>query len=213
MINQLKKLCSKIFWTIYEPLPPELWVRLNGNKKIKEIEELLDYFGKNLSTLEVGSAEGYITRSLALKEVVSHGAAYDKSSLRLNKGRRKADLEGLNGKIQFILGDAKNLPFKDKTYDVVMLLDVLEHIPKKEDVIKSLKEAYRVASKGVIISVPQTVFTKYADMDHIRLLLLHHNSWIYKSQSFQKTLKNLGYNYTKVPHRKGVYLINKNHNS
>ncbi|MBU0461739.1 MAG: hypothetical protein KJ574_04085, partial [Nanoarchaeota archaeon] len=108
------------------------------------------------------------------------------------------------------------LPFKADKYSVVMLLDVLEHIPKKEDVIRSLKEAYRVASKGMIISIPQNDsndwvmrYSIHMDPDHLRVLMLHHNSWIYKPKSFQSMLKQLGYRYERMPQNNSIYLIKK----
>ncbi|MBU0461013.1 MAG: hypothetical protein KJ574_00345, partial [Nanoarchaeota archaeon] len=64
MTNPLRIFGSKIFWSIYEPMSSEFWVKLTGNKKIKEIKEALKLFCERPSTLEIGAAEGYITRCL-----------------------------------------------------------------------------------------------------------------------------------------------------
>ena len=45
-----------------------------------------------------------------------------------------------------------NLPFKDKEFDVVICLDVIEHVPK-ELILESLKEISRVSKEYAIISV------------------------------------------------------------
>ncbi len=47
--------------------------------------------------------------------------------------------------------DAKYLKFPDKSFDTVLLFEVLEHVDNPEDV---LKEVRRVARKNVLISVP-----------------------------------------------------------
>ena len=50
-------------------------------------------------------------------------------------------------------GEAENLPFKDESFDLVLALDLLEHLP---DDIKGLSEMYRVLKKGgnALITVP-----------------------------------------------------------
>ncbi len=48
-------------------------------------------------------------------------------------------------------GDATNMPFADHSFDVVTLLEVLEHIP---DTAAALREVLRVARRFVLISVP-----------------------------------------------------------
>jgi len=45
------------------------------------------------------------------------------------------------------------LPFGDRTFDSVMIFEVLEHVP---DVQAVLREAFRVARKNVLITVPNS---------------------------------------------------------
>lgn len=52
-----------------------------------------------------------------------------------------------------ILGDVKNMPLEDNSFDLVCAFEVLEHIPY-EDFVPALKEIARVAKKDVIISLP-----------------------------------------------------------
>ena len=55
--------------------------------------------------------------------------------------------------LAFLRGSADRLPFADQTFDVVLLLDVLEHLPRPEP---ALAEAWRVLrpSGTLIVSVP-----------------------------------------------------------
>ncbi len=50
-----------------------------------------------------------------------------------------------------IIGDAQALPLEDKTFDIVCLMEILEHLEKPGTAIK---EALRVARQKVIMTVP-----------------------------------------------------------
>lgn len=52
-----------------------------------------------------------------------------------------------------VKGDATKLPFKDRSYDIVISVDMLEHMNTK-DRIKAISEMVRVAGKLVVIGVP-----------------------------------------------------------
>ncbi len=45
------------------------------------------------------------------------------------------------------------LPFRDRAFDSVLMLEVLEHVPNMERI---LTEAFRIARKNVVITVPNT---------------------------------------------------------
>ena len=51
-------------------------------------------------------------------------------------------------------------PFRDKSYDVVLACEVLEHIPWK-DVDKALSELHRVSKKYVVISIPYSSVIRF----------------------------------------------------
>lgn len=56
--------------------------------------------------------------------------------------------ERMGNRADFQLGKSDYLPFDDKEFDYVSLLSILEYVENPEDV---LAEAFRVASRGVII--------------------------------------------------------------
>ena len=53
--------------------------------------------------------------------------------------------------INFVLGDAENLPFSDNEFDLVVSSHVLEHLP---DFDKGLREVMRVSKKKAVVAIP-----------------------------------------------------------
>jgi len=49
---------------------------------------------------------------------------------------------------------SEGLPFADNSYDIVLLIEVIEHIQTPEKVINVLKECVRVAKRKVVITTP-----------------------------------------------------------
>ena len=57
-----------------------------------------------------------------------------------------------NGKVKYLDGEAKSVPLPDKSVEYITSFDCLEHCPP-EDIDIIFKEFYRVATKGIILSV------------------------------------------------------------
>lgn len=92
--------------------------------------------------LDVGAGDGYITKKIQEKGCQVVGLEI--SEKRIKNAKEKYNLD-------FIKGDANNLPFKDESFDTVVVSEVLEHLDNPG---QGLKEAIRVAKKKVIISLP-----------------------------------------------------------
>ena len=61
----------------------------------------------------------------------------------------------------YILAEAISLPFKDKSFDVIISLQLIEHMDK-EEALTALGEMERVAIKKVIISTPRGTYPQEA---------------------------------------------------
>jgi len=94
-------------------------------------------FGKSCKILEVGCGVGYGTNFISSDYTVG----LDISKDALIKARKN------NRHIHWVLGDGTSLPFKNESFDVVISLQVIEHIPKKK-VFPYLNEIKRVLKSG-----------------------------------------------------------------
>ncbi|MEP4091791.1 class I SAM-dependent methyltransferase [Reichenbachiella sp.] len=85
------------------------------------------------------------------------------SSLLMDKGFEvtPVDVQNLSSitTISPLIYDGRNLPFKEKAYDVVLLLTVLHHV---KDFRATIREARRVSNKIIIIEdIYYNTFQKY----------------------------------------------------
>ena len=92
------------------------------------------------SILDVGCGDGKITNQLASQYKRVAGLDSSKEALKLVKTEK-------------ILGMMESLPFADRSFDLIICCEVLEHLPFKF-FPKALNELERVAEKYIIISVP-----------------------------------------------------------
>jgi SAM-dependent methyltransferase len=92
------------------------------------------------TVLDIGCADGGIRATLT-RVSEYHGLDYPRTA------------QGLYGTRPEIFGDARRLPFQDRSFDTVMLLDVLEHVPDPE---LALNEASRVLRSGgrLLLTIP-----------------------------------------------------------
>ena len=96
--------------------------------------------------LEVGCGEGHIAGWLTERAPSTSLAALDLSPGMLARaGQRYASVE-------FVCGNAFELPFASRQFELVLFLEVLEHLP---DPRRALKEARRVCSGQLVASVPR----------------------------------------------------------
>lgn len=96
---------------------------------------------RNLRVLDVGCGGGYTCEFLARRGAVVTGL--DRSAPCIAAARRHADSSGLE--IAYQVGLAEQLPFAAGRFDLVVCVDVLEHVDRPEAVIA---EIARVLTPG-----------------------------------------------------------------
>ncbi|HIE43864.1 MAG TPA: class I SAM-dependent methyltransferase [Candidatus Omnitrophica bacterium] len=92
-------------------------------------------FLKPKNLLDVGCGRGWIIKDLRRRKIAAWGMDISEAALSaVPQDIRK----------YCFIGNIKKIPVKDKAYDVVSCIDVLEHIPK-EDLSVAIRERARVA--------------------------------------------------------------------
>ena len=112
--------------------------------------------------LDVGCGSGAVTREIA-RRTGSHGLAVgvDPSSELLAIARDLAQEAGLADRVEFRQGDVLRLPFPDRSFDVVLCVTVLSHVPGGEAAIPELVRVLRPGGRlGVFdLDTDMTAFT------------------------------------------------------
>ena len=99
------------------------------------------------SFLDAGCGEGFVARRIieAVPEIALTGC--DVSSMALEIAA------SANPEARFVAGSVVDLPFPDRSFDVVGCFEVLEHLPGDLP-RRALSELARVARHAVVLSVP-----------------------------------------------------------
>jgi ubiquinone/menaquinone biosynthesis C-methylase UbiE len=98
---------------------------------------------------DIGCGEGFVTRHLQERHQTLRFAALD-----LNPGHITLTKQ-LSPGISAILGDVYDIPVADRTFDVVLVNEILEHLDNPH---RALAEIARVARGHVICSAPNEPF-------------------------------------------------------
>jgi SAM-dependent methyltransferase len=106
-----------------------------------------------LSILDSGCGEGFAVRAI-MKRPLRTVVGLDASIGALGMAKR------LNAESQFVAGSVLHLPFPDRAFDIVLCLEVLEHL---DDPRRALVELCRVSRQWLLLSVPNEPFFRGAN--------------------------------------------------
>jgi SAM-dependent methyltransferase len=112
--------------------------------------------------LDAGSGPIQYPEYLEYSKGYQHRVCADISSVALQEARKRIGLHGL-----FIVCDVANLPFRSNTFDGMVSLHTIHHLPPSEH-IRAYQELYRTLAptgKGVIVNgwdkPPLTIFLNF----------------------------------------------------
>ena len=105
--------------------------------------------------LEVGCGEGHLIERIQRGYPERRIAGFD-----ISYGIIQQAMRNVRG-AAFLQGTADQMPWPDASWDVVVVCEVLEHLPEPE---KALLELQRVTRKGCLLSVPREPIWRMANM-------------------------------------------------
>lgn len=120
------------------------------------------------SILDIGCADGDMMKFIGnRKKFYTIGIDIHRPYLEKAK-RRKSHSEN-------VLCDVRKLPFREKSFDIVLCLETLEHLERKDEGIEVIQVMEEIARRQVIISTPvglseQPAYGENPDQEH-------HLSW------------------------------------
>jgi ubiquinone/menaquinone biosynthesis C-methylase UbiE len=103
-----------------------------------------------MNLLDLGCGPGIVTAYLApnVREVV----AYDLTPEMLDKARQRCQKAGLKN-VRFELGSAEQLPFKNESFDCVVIRLTIHHFPEPRRVMEEVVRVTRRKGKVVVADV------------------------------------------------------------
>lgn len=153
-----------------------LWNKTSEEYQIQVLMDILSLIPEDTERiLDVGCGDGYITNSLP-QTIDVVGMDISESALKYVK-RRKT------------VGEIINIPFPDKSFDLVICNDVIEHIPDNEYYL-ALNELKRVAKKYILITVPHNEDINSKEAKCLNCGEVYHINWHQRSYT-EKSMKEI----------------------
>ncbi len=122
------------------------------------------YEYKPSSVLDLGCGRGELALSFGLSGWDTYGIDYSEVSIEICRKLKERWIKNSpQMKLNFKKADVSNLPFRDESFDAVVMSDLVEHLDEKK-LILSYIEAYRVLKpKGKIFihTSPNKIFLKW----------------------------------------------------
>ncbi len=165
-------------------------IRYELEPQIIEFAEFKKF--NSLKTLEIGVGLGSDHMMLAKNGAILSGVDFTERAIAHTKRRFK--LLDLNSELQ--IGDAENLPYKDKSFDSIYSWGVIHHSPNTQ---KSINEIYRVLKKGGFAKI--MIYNKHS--------LVGYMLWIRYALMKLKPHKNLREIYSKFLESPGTQAFSR----
>ena len=117
------------------------------SKQLKKLDE------SGVKFCDLGFGPGVLTQFILQEKPEWQGCGIDISPECVQYAHKLMKLKGIDKRVQLTTGDVRQLPYTDNTFNLILAMEVLEHIP---DPLEGLLEAVRVLKPGgyAITSIP-----------------------------------------------------------
>ncbi|MEM7723285.1 MAG: bifunctional 2-polyprenyl-6-hydroxyphenol methylase/3-demethylubiquinol 3-O-methyltransferase UbiG [Pseudomonadota bacterium] len=147
------------------------WVRTLKNLvpgRLTWFDKHVDWAGK--AVLDLGCAGGFMAEALAEKKAVVTGidpAAQAIEAARAHAARSRLD-------IRYDVGVGENLPYADGRFDIVVCVDVLEHVSDLDQVMREVARVLKPGGAFLYDTINRNPISRFATItvaeDVLRLL-------------------------------------------
>jgi 2-polyprenyl-6-hydroxyphenyl methylase/3-demethylubiquinone-9 3-methyltransferase len=151
--------------TIYDKIADQWWseevrwIRILRNLakgRLSWFDEALDWQGKEI--LDLGCAGGFMAEAIAQRGAKVTGI--DPAQKAIEIARSHAESEHLS--IKYDVGVGENLPYGDQTFDIVVCVDVLEHVSDLNQVINEIARVLKPGGYLAYDTINRTLLARFA---------------------------------------------------
>lgn len=133
-------------------------IRWIGRIFFSKVDALLCSFdARSKFGADIGCGESHLLHILRENKTIGPVIAYDLSAENLENAQKEYP------DFPFTRGDAQKIAFQDNSFDYVIALEILEHVPSPNKVLEEIQRVSKPESK-IIISVPNEPFFHLGNM-------------------------------------------------
>lgn len=135
-----------------------------------EVQNIAAHIKDGDSVLDVGCANGFAAiRQWNIHKLKSI-SGIDFSQEMITNARRAVEVLAAKDKFDFRVGDVKEIPFPDESFDVVYTTRCLINLPNWEDQKRGIDECLRVCKKGGTVIFSEAFYEPLVRLNALRAL-------------------------------------------
>ncbi|WP_255490103.1 bifunctional 2-polyprenyl-6-hydroxyphenol methylase/3-demethylubiquinol 3-O-methyltransferase UbiG [Bdellovibrio sp. KM01] len=142
--------------------------------------EIRKYIGFHAEILDVGSGAGFFSNAAAQAGHDVTGLDISRTSLRV------AELMDVTGRVKYVEGDAYRMPFPNESFDVVVAMDLFEHVSDPEKIISEMSRVLRPGGIFFFRTINKTLISYLWMNKFMRWFLNHTPEKYFEYRLFRK---------------------------
>jgi ubiquinone/menaquinone biosynthesis C-methylase UbiE len=177
-----------------------------------EVDTVSKYLADGNTVLDAGCANGYSAFCQLERRRLKKLVGIDFAAAMIDAARAEKKSRGLDGRIEFQVGDVRKLAFPDASFDAVYTTRVLINLPTWEEQVTGITECLRVARPGGTVILSEAFWEPLVLLNAMRALvklppLVEHDFNRYlKKQKLEALLASLGLKFN-VEEFSSVYYL------
>jgi 2-polyprenyl-3-methyl-5-hydroxy-6-metoxy-1,4-benzoquinol methylase len=170
--NQIRRNSMKEFITSQFGLPRGLtgklvgWIMAVENRKRNEWAVQQMNVKPDDNVLEIGFGPGVAIQEIARRATNGFVAGVDPSAVMVKQARKRNAVAIQNGKVELKQSSISTIPYKDNTFDKILLVNSLHHCPNPIENLKKVRYVLKPGGSVVIVEQPHSSTKSKEDVVH-----------------------------------------------